>query len=95
MLLLLLLIRFACFDSFAAIVEYQPNDQLTVKFDALYIDFEELKLIFLHNKLFYLELFVKVTRYRMTLRHELSFLTLSNNVHTYKPMQQVLQSQSD
>ena len=28
-------------DSFAAIVEYQPNDQLTVKFDALYIDFEE------------------------------------------------------
>lgn len=28
-------------DSFAAIVEYQPNDQLTVKFDALYIDFKE------------------------------------------------------
>ncbi|MCJ8293010.1 MAG: TonB-dependent receptor [Colwellia sp.] len=28
-------------DSFAAIVEYQPNDQLTIKFDALYIDFEE------------------------------------------------------
>lgn len=28
-------------DSVAAIVEYQPNDQLTVKFDALYIDFEE------------------------------------------------------
>lgn len=28
-------------NSFAAIVEYQPNDQLSVKFDALYIDFEE------------------------------------------------------
>jgi len=28
-------------NSVAAIVEYQPNDQLTVKFDALYIDFEE------------------------------------------------------
>lgn len=28
-------------NSVAAIVEYQPNDQLTVKLDALYIDFEE------------------------------------------------------
>jgi iron complex outermembrane receptor protein len=28
-------------NSVAAIVEYQPNDQLSVKFDALYIDFEE------------------------------------------------------
>lgn len=28
-------------NSFAAIVEYQPNDQLTIKFDALYIDFKE------------------------------------------------------
>jgi len=28
-------------NSVAAIVEYQPSDQLTVKFDALYIDFEE------------------------------------------------------
>ena len=28
-------------DSFAAIVEYMPSDKLTVKFDALYIDFTE------------------------------------------------------
>ena len=28
-------------SSVAAIVEYQPNDQLSVKFDALYIDFNE------------------------------------------------------
>jgi iron complex outermembrane receptor protein len=28
-------------DSIAAVIEYQPNDQLNITFDALYIDFEE------------------------------------------------------